>query len=98
MRKCSQSGTLNHRKGGDPCGIITKRYPEKLPELRANEELGLAAQALVKFFTPDSNWSGMRLNSMAMTYSWICNWLRARIWLLQSQRTGVGSWSPRAAD
>ena len=28
-----------------------------LPELYANEEVGLAAQALVKFFTPDSNWT-----------------------------------------
>lgn len=30
---------------------------ETLPELYANEEFGLAAQALVKFFTPDSNWT-----------------------------------------
>ena len=30
---------------------------EQLPELYANEELGLAAQALVKFFTPDSSWT-----------------------------------------
>lgn len=28
-----------------------------LPELYANEELGLQAQAIVKFFTPDSNWT-----------------------------------------
>ena len=28
-----------------------------MPELYANEEVGLAAQALVKFFTPDSNWT-----------------------------------------
>jgi len=30
---------------------------EKLPSLYSGEELGLMAQALVKFFTPDSNWS-----------------------------------------
>ena len=30
---------------------------ERMPELYANEEIGLAAQALVKFFTPDSNWT-----------------------------------------
>ena len=29
---------------------------EKLPPLYNGEELGLMAQALVKFFTPDSNW------------------------------------------
>ena len=30
---------------------------ETLPELRANEELGPAAQALVKFFTPAGGWT-----------------------------------------
>jgi hypothetical protein len=30
---------------------------EKLPPLYSSEELGLMAQALVKFFTPDSNWT-----------------------------------------
>jgi len=30
---------------------------EKLPNLYAGEELGLMALALVKFFTPDSNWT-----------------------------------------
>jgi len=30
---------------------------EKLPTLYAGEELGLMALALVKFFTPDSNWT-----------------------------------------
>lgn len=30
---------------------------EKLPQLYANEEFGLMAVALVKFFTPDSNWT-----------------------------------------
>lgn len=30
---------------------------EKLPSLYAGEELGLLAIAIVKFFTPDSNWS-----------------------------------------
>ena len=37
--------------------LLPKDVREKLPELYANEELGLAAQALVKFFTPDSSWS-----------------------------------------
>ncbi len=30
---------------------------EKLPPLYSGEELGLMSQALVKFFTPDSNWT-----------------------------------------
>jgi hypothetical protein len=37
--------------------LLPKDVREELPELYANEELGLAAQALVKFFTPDSNWT-----------------------------------------
>jgi hypothetical protein len=37
--------------------LLPKGIREQLPELYANEELGLAAQALVKFFTPDSNWT-----------------------------------------
>ncbi len=37
--------------------LLPKEMREQLPELYANEELGLAAQALVKYFTPDSNWS-----------------------------------------
>ena len=37
--------------------LLPKDIREELPELHANEELGLAAQALVKFFTPDSNWT-----------------------------------------
>ena len=37
--------------------LLPKNIREVLPELRANEELGLAAQALIKFFTPDSNWT-----------------------------------------
>jgi hypothetical protein len=37
--------------------LLPKEVRENLPELYANEEIGLAAQALVKFFTPDSNWS-----------------------------------------
>jgi len=37
--------------------LLPKDVREVLPELRAGEELGLAAQALVKFFTPDSNWT-----------------------------------------
>lgn len=37
--------------------LLPKEIREKLPPLYANEELGLEAQALVKFFTPDSNWT-----------------------------------------
>lgn len=37
--------------------LLPKEIQEQLPELYANEELGLAALALVKFFTPDSNWT-----------------------------------------
>ena len=36
---------------------MPKSIREALPELYANEEIGLAAQALVKFFTPDNNWT-----------------------------------------
>jgi hypothetical protein len=37
--------------------LLPKEMAEKLPALYANEELGLAAQALVKFFTPDAKWT-----------------------------------------
>lgn len=37
--------------------LLPPELRETLPPLYANEELGLAAQALVKFFTPDSNWT-----------------------------------------
>jgi hypothetical protein len=37
--------------------LLPKDVREVLPELYANEEVGLAAQALVKYFTPDSNWT-----------------------------------------
>ena len=37
--------------------LVDKVSREKLPPLYANEALGLMAQALVKFFTPDSNWT-----------------------------------------
>jgi hypothetical protein len=37
--------------------LLPKEIREKLPPLYANEELGLAALALVKFFTPDANWT-----------------------------------------
>ncbi len=39
--------------------LLPKTIREALPALYANEELGLQAQALVKFFTPDSNWTWM---------------------------------------
>ena len=37
--------------------LLPKEVAAQLPPLYATEELGLAAQALVKFFTPDSNWT-----------------------------------------
>lgn len=37
--------------------LLPKDIREKLPPLYANEEIGLTALALVKFFTPDSNWT-----------------------------------------
>ncbi len=37
--------------------LLPPEIREQLPGLYANEEIGLMAQALVKFFTPDSNWT-----------------------------------------
>lgn len=37
--------------------LLPNKIREALPALYANEELGLQAQAIVKFFTPDSNWT-----------------------------------------
>lgn len=37
--------------------LLDQESREKLPPLYANEELGLMALAIVKFFTPDSNWT-----------------------------------------
>lgn len=37
--------------------LLTKANRNDLPELYANEALGLEAQAVVKFFTPDSSWT-----------------------------------------
>jgi len=37
--------------------LLTKEIRERLPQLYANEELGLEALAQVKYFTPDSNWT-----------------------------------------
>ncbi len=37
--------------------LLDSENREKLPPLYSGEELGLMAIALVKFFTPDSNWS-----------------------------------------
>lgn len=36
--------------------LLPQDIRTQLPELYANEEIGLAAQALIKFFTPDSSW------------------------------------------
>jgi hypothetical protein len=38
-------------------GLLDPESRERLPALYSGEEKGLEAQALVKFFTPDSNWS-----------------------------------------
>ncbi len=37
--------------------LLDEESRKRLPPLYANEELGLNAQAQVKFFTPDSNWT-----------------------------------------
>lgn len=37
--------------------LLTNEIRKAPPELYANEELGLQAQAIVKFFTPDSSWT-----------------------------------------
>ena len=37
--------------------LLDKASRERLPALYSNEEIGLDADAHVKFFTPDSNWS-----------------------------------------
>lgn len=37
--------------------LLDQASREQLPPLYANEALGLAALALIKFFTPDSNWT-----------------------------------------
>jgi DUF2958 family protein len=37
--------------------LLDPESRNSLPKLYANEEKGLEAQALVKFFTPDSNWT-----------------------------------------
>jgi len=40
-----------------PMELLPDEMREKLPELYSQEEKGLDAQAVVKFFTPDSSWS-----------------------------------------
>lgn len=37
--------------------LLTKEIRERLPPLYTQEALGLEAQAIVKFFTPDSHWT-----------------------------------------
>jgi hypothetical protein len=37
--------------------LLNQETLEQLPEIYANEELGTKARALVKFFTPDANWT-----------------------------------------
>ena len=37
--------------------LLPQELKEQLPKLYENEEYGLEAKALVKYFTPDSNWT-----------------------------------------
>lgn len=37
--------------------LLPESIKKELPKLYANEELGLDALAIVKFFTPDSSWT-----------------------------------------
>ncbi|MBT6834769.1 MAG: DUF2958 domain-containing protein [Bacteroidetes bacterium] len=37
--------------------LLTKELKEQLPDLYSGEEYGLESKALVKFFTPDGNWT-----------------------------------------
>lgn len=46
-----------HLKPPTGDNLLDPKSREKLPALYSNEHLGLMAIALVKFFTPDSNWS-----------------------------------------
>ncbi len=46
-----------HLKSPTGDNLLDSENREKLPLLYSGEELGLMAIALVKFFTPDSNWS-----------------------------------------
>lgn len=52
-------GVTNRENHKPPTGdnLLDQESREKLPSLYSGEELGLMALALVKFFTPDSNWS-----------------------------------------
>ena len=45
---------LNKQRGHE---LLPKELRDKLPPLYANEAIGLEAIALVKFFTPYSNWT-----------------------------------------
>ena len=37
--------------------LLTKKLLAKLPHLYSQEERGLEARAIIKFFTPDSSWT-----------------------------------------
>jgi hypothetical protein len=37
--------------------LLTKKNRKDLPKLYANESIGAKAKAVVKYFTPDSNWT-----------------------------------------
>jgi hypothetical protein len=49
---------MSNGEGRPPTGVnlLDQESRDKLPPLYANEEFGLMALAIVKFFTPDSNW------------------------------------------
>ena len=40
-----------------PPRLLPKEIRDQLPKLHSGEQEGLEAKALVKFFTPDSNWT-----------------------------------------
>jgi hypothetical protein len=53
-------GSINPEEGSqmkEQEPLLPKAFQEQLPKLYETEEQGLDAQAKVKFFTPDSNWT-----------------------------------------
>lgn len=51
--------TIKERMNLIPRGheLLPQELKEQLPKLYENEEYGMDAKALVKFFTPDSSWT-----------------------------------------
>lgn len=54
MHYTKQAGSNQSLRGHE---LLPTELAKRLPALYANEEQGLKAKALVKFFTPDSNWT-----------------------------------------